>query len=105
MSKNNTKNSQNSRTSQRGLQNLIEDLKKKRDDLNSKTKKYINALQEIETEIETSLKTAKEKFKKKRDYWNKKVKELKDKKLEYKALLDKLKDEKKAIIKSSKNPV
>ncbi|MFX1488817.1 MAG: hypothetical protein ACFFBI_06705 [Promethearchaeota archaeon] len=102
MSKNNTKNSQNSRTSQRGLQNLIEDFKKKRDDLNSKTKKYISDLQELDTEIDTNLKIAKEKYKKKRDYWNNKVKALKDKKLEYKALLDKLKEEKKAILKSSK---
>ncbi|MFW9866964.1 MAG: hypothetical protein ACFFEN_12790, partial [Candidatus Thorarchaeota archaeon] len=85
MSNNKAKNSQNSRTSQRGLQNLIEDLKKKRDDLNSKTKKYINALQEIDTEIDMNLKIAKEKYKKKRDYWNNKVKKLKDKKLEYKA--------------------
>ena len=71
MSRNNTNNSQNSRSSSRGLQSLIEDLKKKRDDLNLKTKKYISELQEIETEIDTHLKNAKEKYKKKRDYWNK----------------------------------
>ncbi len=93
MSRNNTRNSQNSRTSFRRLQILIEDLRQKRDDLNLKTKDFITELQEIETEINSSLKSAKEKYKKKRDYWNNKVKELKDKKLEYKALLDKFFEE------------
>jgi uncharacterized coiled-coil DUF342 family protein len=103
MSRNNTRNSQNSRTSFRGLQTLIEDLRQKRDDLNLKTKNFINELQEIETEININLKAAKEKYKKKRDYWNIKVKELKDKKLEYKTLLDKLFEEKKSIQKKGNN--
>jgi len=103
MSRNNTRNSQNSRTSFRGLQILIEDLRQKRDDLNLKTKDFINDLQEIETEININLKAAKEKYKKKRDYWNNKVKELKDKKLEYKTLLDKLFEEKKSIQKKGNN--
>lgn len=103
MSRNNTRNSQNSRTSFRGLQILIEDLRQKRDDLNLKTKNFINDLQEIETEININLKAAKEKYKKKRDYWNNKVKELKDKKLEYKTLLDKLFEEKKSIQKKGNN--
>ncbi|MHA2180105.1 MAG: DUF7121 family protein, partial [Promethearchaeota archaeon] len=102
---NNTRNSQNSRTSSRGLQNLIEDLRQKRDDLNLKTKNYINELQEIETEINTNLKAAKEKYKKKRDYWNNKVKELKDKKFEYKTLLDKLFEEKKSVQKNNNSSV
>ncbi|MFW9783799.1 MAG: hypothetical protein ACFFFB_16055, partial [Candidatus Heimdallarchaeota archaeon] len=101
MSSNNTKDSQNSQTSFKGMQILIEDLKKKRDDLNLKTKSYINDLQEIEVEINNNLNIAKEKYKKKRDYWNNKVKQLKDKKIEYKALLDKLIEEKKAIQKKS----
>ncbi len=103
MSRNNTRNSQNSRTSFRGIQILIEDLRQKRDDLNLKTKNFINELQEIETEINLNLKTAKEKYKKKRDYWNNKVKELKDKKLEYKTLLDKLYEEKRTIQKKGNN--
>ncbi|MFW9865361.1 MAG: hypothetical protein ACFFEN_04610, partial [Candidatus Thorarchaeota archaeon] len=61
-----------------------------------------NLLQSVDTEIDTNLKIAKGKYKKKRDYWNNKVKKLKDKKLEYKALLEKLKEEKKIILKSSK---
>ncbi|MFW9894272.1 MAG: hypothetical protein ACFFD7_00545 [Candidatus Thorarchaeota archaeon] len=101
MSKNNSRNSQNSRTSFRGLQTLIEDLRQKRDDLNLKTKDFINELQEIETEINDNLKLAKEKYKKKRDYWNNKVKGLKDKKVEYKTLLDNLIEEKKSIQKNN----
>ncbi|MFX0028278.1 MAG: hypothetical protein ACFE8B_03645 [Candidatus Hermodarchaeota archaeon] len=103
MSRNNPKNSQNTQTSFRGLQNLSDDLKKKRDDLNLKTKKFINDLQEIETEINSSLKIAKDEYKKKRDYWNDKVKELKEKKVEYKTLLDKLIEEKNSIQKSNRN--
>ncbi|MFX1455158.1 MAG: hypothetical protein ACFFDB_07250 [Promethearchaeota archaeon] len=96
MSKNNSRNSHNSRTSFRGLQTLMEDLRQKRDNLNLKTKDFINELQEIETEINDNLKLAKEKYKKKRDYWNNKVKGLKDKKVEYKTLLDNLIEEKKS---------
>ncbi len=103
MIRNNTKSSHNSRISFRGLQILIEDLRQKRDDLNHKTKKFINELQEFETEININLKAAKEKYKKKRDYWNDKVKVLKDKKLEYKTLLDKLFEEKKSIQKKGNN--
>jgi len=103
MSRNNTRNSQNSRTSFRRLQILIEDLRQKRDDLNLKTKGFISELQEIETEINTNLKAAKEKYKKKRDYWNNKVKQLKDKKLEYKTLLDNLFEEKKSVQKKGIN--
>jgi uncharacterized coiled-coil DUF342 family protein len=102
MSRNNTKDSQNSQPSFRGLQTLSDDLKKKRDDLNLKTKKFINDLQEVETEINNNLKKAKEDYKKKRDYWNKKVKGLKDKKVEYKTLLEKLIEEKNSIQKKSK---
>lgn len=103
MSRNNSKNSQNSQTSFRGLQILSDDLRKNRDDLNLKTKKFINGLQEIETEINVNLKTAKEKYKKRRDYWNNKVKQLKEKKVEYKTLFDKLLEEKKSNQKKSKN--
>ncbi|MHA2130784.1 MAG: hypothetical protein ACW99L_12495, partial [Promethearchaeota archaeon] len=108
MSNNNSSNSQNSRTSFKNLQVLTEDLRKKRDDLNIKTKSIINGLQEIETSIDRNLKDAKEKYKKKRDFWNNKVKELKEKKLEYKTLFDKFLDEKKAIQKKGKkldNPI
>jgi uncharacterized coiled-coil DUF342 family protein len=102
MSRNNSKNSQNSQTSYRGTQLLIDDLRKKRDDLNQKTKTYINELQELDIEINSNLKIAKNDYRKKRDYWNNKVKALKDKKLEYKALLDNLFKEKNEIQKSSK---
>jgi uncharacterized coiled-coil DUF342 family protein len=44
----------------------------------------------------------KDDYKKKRDYWNDKVKKLKDKKIEYKQLLDKFIDEGKKILKTSK---
>ncbi|MFX1343907.1 MAG: hypothetical protein ACFFBC_02785 [Promethearchaeota archaeon] len=103
MSRNNPYNSQNSHTSFKGLQTLSEDLRKKRDDLNLKTKELINDLQEIETEINENLKMAKEKYKKRRDYWNNKVKELKKKKVEYKALYDQLLEEKKSIQKNNKS--
>jgi uncharacterized coiled-coil DUF342 family protein len=81
----------------RALQSQIEDLRQKRDELNQKTKQYINDLQEIEIKITNSLKIAKGKHKKKRDYWNNKVKQLKEKKIEYKTLLDNLIDEKKKL--------
>ena len=103
MSKNNSRNTQNSRTSFKSLQVLTEDLRKKRDDLNVKTKSYINDLQEIETNIDRNLKDAKEKYKKKRDYWNNKVRALKEKKLEYKTLFDKLLEEIKTFQKKGKN--
>ncbi len=80
----------------------IEDFKGKRDELNKKTKEYINNLQEIDSEIIKLLKTAKDVFKRKRDSWNKKVKELKVKKVEYKTLLDNLIEERKKIPKTKK---
>jgi len=80
----------------------IEDFKGKRDELNKKTKEYINNLQEIDSEIIKLLRTAKDVFKRKRDSWNKKVKELKVKKVEYKTLLDNLIEEKKKIPKTKK---
>ena len=88
---------QTSKTSFKDFQVQIEDLKHKRDELNKKTKSFINELIEVENEISNSLKVAKENHKKKRDYWNKKVKLLKDKKIEYKELLDTLFEEKKKI--------
>ena len=101
MSRNKPNTSQNSL---RDLQLIIDDIRKKRDDLNAKTKEYINNLQENEIEINNLLKIAKEKYKKRRDYWNDKVKQLKAKKIEYKTLLEKLTEEKKAIQKSNKKP-
>jgi len=87
----------NSRISYKELQEQIEQFRGKRDELNKKTKEYINELQEIETEINKSLKTARDVYKKKRDYWNGKVKLLKKKKIEYKNLLDNLFQETKKI--------
>jgi len=103
MSKERNRNTQTSRTSFRDLQFQIEDSRQKRDGLNQKTKKFINDLQEIEIEIANSLKIAKEKYKKKRDYWNNKVKQLKEKKIEYKTLLDNLFEEKRNIQKLGKD--
>ena len=80
----------------------IEDFKGKRDELNKKTKEYINNLQDIDSDIIKLLKTAKDVFKRKRDSWNKKVKELKVKKVEYKTLLENLIEEKKKIPKANK---
>lgn len=85
------------RVSFKDLQNQIEELKNKRDVLNKKTKEYINSLQEIDKNIINSLKIAKEDYKKKRNYWNGKVKKLKEKKIEYKGILDKFIEEKKKI--------
>lgn len=80
----------------------IEDFKGKRDELNKKTKEYINNLQDIDSDIVKLLTTAKDVFKRKRDSWNKKVKELKVKKVEYKTLLDNLIEEKKKIPEAKK---
>ena len=88
---------QNSRISFQELQSQIEEFKKKRDDLNNKTKNYINQLQELDSEINNYLKLAKDNYKKKRDYWNEKVGKLKEKKIEYKRMLEKTIDEKKKI--------
>lgn len=92
MSQNTTNND---RISFGELQEKIEDFKTKRDDLNQKTKEYINSLQELEVEVNSALKLAKDVYKKKRDHWNIKVKKLKDKKIEYKNLLDELLEERK----------
>jgi uncharacterized coiled-coil DUF342 family protein len=101
MSSDKSKFSQPSRRSLEELQDQIEEFRKKRDDLNKKTKGYINELQEIDNQIENYLKLAKNDSKKKRDYWNIKVKNLKAKKIEYKKIFDKFKDEKKGLQKSA----
>jgi len=103
MSREKPHNARTSRTSFRDLQLQIEDLRQKRDELNKKTKEYINGLQEIEIEITNSLKIAKQKYKKKRDYWNNKVKQLKEKKIEYKTLFDNFIEDKRSLQKSEKN--
>jgi len=97
MSKERSKTSQIPKTSFRELQMQIEEFRNKRDELNKKTKQYINELQEIDTQIESSLRTARDNYKKKRDYWNSKVKKLKEKKNEYKDLFDKSIEEKKKL--------
>ena len=102
MSKVNANIPQTSKNSFKELQHQIEEFRQKRDDLNKKTKDYINKLQTIDTEINENLNIAKQDYKKKRDYWNNKVKKLKDKKNEYKEILDKFLEEKKKIIQKSK---
>ncbi|MBY8981541.1 MAG: hypothetical protein KGD57_01210 [Candidatus Lokiarchaeota archaeon] len=72
------------------LQSQLNEAKKKRDELNQKTKDFINSLQKIESEINELINNTKEKFRKRRDYWNQKVATLKEKKIEYKGLLEKL---------------
>jgi len=101
MSSDKSKFSQPSRLSLKELQDQIEEFRKKRDDLNEKTKGYINELQEIDNQIDKYLKLAKNDSKKKRDYWNIKVKKLKEKKIEYKKIFDKFIDEKKGLQKST----
>lgn len=102
MSRANANTPQTSKNSFRELQLQIEEFRQKRDDLNKKTKDFINKLQTIDTEIDKHLNIAKQDYKKKRDYWNNKVKKLKDKKNEYKDLLDKVFEEKKKILQKSK---
>ncbi|NVM36927.1 MAG: hypothetical protein HWN81_15120, partial [Candidatus Lokiarchaeota archaeon] len=103
MSRERPHNVRSSQTSFRDLQLKIEDFRQKRDELNKKTKDYINDLQEIEIEIANSLKFAKDQYKKKRDYWNNKVKQLKEKKIEYKTLLDNLIEDQKNLQRSGKD--
>ena len=102
MSRANANTPQTSKNSFRELQTQIEEFRQKRDDLNKKTKDFINKLQTIDTEIDKHLNVAKQDYKKKRDYWNNKVKALKDKKNEYKEILDKVFVEKKKILQKSK---
>jgi len=102
MSKANDTSPQTSKSSFRELQIQIEEFRQKRDDLNKKTKDFINKLQSIDTEIDNYLNTAKQDYKKKRDRLNDKVKKLKDKKNEYKEILDKCFEEKKKILGKSK---
>jgi len=97
MSSEKTKTTRSSRNSFSNLQTQIEEFRKKRDDLNQKTKYYINQLQEIDNNIEKTSRMAKENYKKKRDYWNEKVKKLKEKKLEYKKILDGCIEERKKL--------
>jgi len=105
MSKERSKTSQIPKTSFRDLQMQIEEFRSKRDELNKKTKDYINELQDIDTQIENSLKTARDNYKKKRDYWNSKVKKLKEKKNEYKDLFDKSIEEKRKLQKTNDNTI
>ena len=102
MSRANGNTPQTSKNSFRELQLQIEEFRQKRDDLNKKTKDFISKLQTIDTEIDNYLTTAKQDYKKKRDYWNDKVKKLKDKKNEYKEILDKFLEEKNKILQKSK---
>ncbi len=102
MSRANTNISKSSKNSFKELQLQIEEFRQKRDDLNKKTKEFINELQEIDVKIEEYLNLAKDDFKKKRDYWNSKVKKLKDKKIEYKKILDKFTEERRIILKESR---
>ena len=102
MSKANDNSPQTSKNSFKELQIQIEEFRQKRDDLNKKTKDFINKLQTIDTEIDNNLNLAKQDYKKKRDYWNNKVKKLKDKKNEYKEILDKFLEEKKKNIQKNK---
>lgn len=74
---------------QQNLQSQINQAKKKRDELNSKTQDYIKSLQEVESQIQETLDEA-NKLKDKRNRWNERVAKLKDKKLEYKDLLNEL---------------
>jgi uncharacterized coiled-coil DUF342 family protein len=101
MSRNNKGTSQIPKLSFRDLQLQIEEFRKKRDDLNQRTKDLINELQEIDNQIEAKLNVAKENYQKKRDYWNSKVKKLKEKKNEYKKIFDGFIEEKKTIIKEN----
>ncbi len=100
MSNDTTKNSQPS-FNLKEVQDQIELYREKRDELNKKTKDYINNLQELESQINEYLRVAKDEYKIQRDGWNNKVKKLKDKKIEYKTLLDKLIQEKKTLQKNS----
>ena len=102
MSKANDNSPQSSKNSFRELQNQIEEFRQKRDDLNKKTKTFINKLQAIDTEIDNNLNLAKQDYKKKRDHWNSKVRRLKIKKNEYKEILDNFFEEKKKILGKSK---
>ena len=105
MSRANTNTPQTSKNSFRELQLQIMEFRQKRDDLNKKTKDFIAKLQTIDIEIDKDLNTAKQDYKKKRDYWNTKVKKLKDKKNEYKEILDKFLEEKKKILGKRKKGV
>jgi len=102
MSRANANTPKSSKNSFRELQSQIEEFRQKRDDLNKKTKDFINKLQAIDIEIDKNLNIAKQDYKKKRDYWNNKVKKLKDKKIEYKEILDKFIEGKKKILEKSK---
>jgi len=88
MSNDNTDNK--STTSFQDLQSQLDKAKNNRDELNQKTKDYINTLQEIESNINELVNVTKEKYRKRRDSWNQKVAKLKDKKIEYKDLLTRL---------------
>ncbi|MBY9005478.1 MAG: hypothetical protein KGD63_01840 [Candidatus Lokiarchaeota archaeon] len=86
-----------STTSFQDLQSQLNEARKKRDELNQKTKAYISSLQEIESVINDLINNTKEGYRKKRDYWNKKVAELKEKKIEYKEMLKQIVTEKREL--------
>jgi uncharacterized coiled-coil DUF342 family protein len=84
------------------LQEQIDQFREERDRLNQKTKNYINSLQEIESQINETIKKANLR-KKKRNYWNQKVAKLKDKKIEYKEMLNNFFEEKRELQKGKDN--
>ena len=102
MSKEKNSDFQHSGNSFKDLQLQIEEFRGKRDSLNQKTKSYINELQEIDNEIEKLVKVSRENYRKRRDYWNNKVKKLKEKKIEYKNMLEAAIEERKSINKNNK---
>lgn len=102
MSKENNSDFKYSGNSFKDLQLQIEEFREKRDNLNQKTKTYINELQEIDNEIEKLAKFSRENYKKRRDYWNNKVKKLKEKKIEYKNMLEAAIEERKSLSKNNK---
>lgn len=79
------------------LQEKLKGVRRERNNLNKDIKESINSFLMIESEIIKSLLAAKEGCNKQRDRWNRKIRKLRNQKIEYKHLLDNLIEEKKKI--------
>ncbi|GAG59298.1 unnamed protein product [marine sediment metagenome] len=85
------------------LQQKIEVFRRKKKELNKYIKEYIASFQMIESEFNNSFSATKDIYNKKGDYCNKKIKKLRNKRIEYKHLLDNLFEEKKNLQKLKPN--
>lgn len=86
-----------------GLQKEINEFVRRRNQLKKKIRNYINKFQKIESEVYKSLFDARKYHVKKRNFYNKKIKKLRRKKIEFAQLLNNLVEKQKTLQKPNVN--